>query len=61
MYEDKSIEIDMIIRFILNQASSSPLLFLPLFFFLEVRLGLLVSKGDNGARLIFFSDSVLTK
>jgi hypothetical protein len=30
--------------------------FFPLFFFLEVLLGLFVSKGDNGARLIFFSD-----
>lgn len=34
--------------------------FFPLFFFLEVLDGFLVSKGDNGAKLIFFSLSVLT-
>ena len=32
-----------------------------MFFFLEVLDGFLVSNGDNGAKLIFFSDSVLTK
>ena len=45
--------------FPLYQASSSPLFF-PLFFFLEVLLGLFVSKGERGAKLIFFSASVLT-
>ena len=35
--------------------------FFPLFFFLEVLLGFFVSKGESGAKLIFFSDSVLTK
>ena len=39
-------------------ASSAP--FFPLFFFLEVLLGLLVSNGESGAKLIFFSDYVLT-
>ena len=34
--------------------------FFPLFFFLEVLDGFFVSKGDSGAKLIFFSDSVLT-
>ena len=32
-----------------------------MFFLLEVLEGFLVSKGDKGAKLIFFSDSVLTK
>ena len=34
--------------------------FLPLFFFLLVLEGLLVSNGESGAKLILFSDSVLT-
>ena len=42
-----------------NQSSSSALFF-PLFFFFQVLLALLVSKGDKGAKLIFFSDSVRT-
>ena len=43
-----------------SQFASPSAPFFPLFFFLDVRLGLLVSKGDRGAKLIFFSDSVLT-
>jgi len=35
--------------------------FFPLFFFLLVLLGFLVSKGESGAKLIFFSEEVLTK
>ena len=34
--------------------------FFPLFFFLLVLDGLLVSNGDNGAKFIFFSDYVRT-
>jgi hypothetical protein len=35
--------------------------FFPLFFLREVRLGFFVSKGERGAKLIFFSEEVLTK
>ncbi len=35
--------------------------FFPLFFFLDVLLGFLVSNGESGAKLTFFYDSVLTK
>ena len=45
-------------HFCVQFSPSAP--FFPLFFFLDVRLGLLVSNGERGAKLIFFSDSVLT-